>query len=29
VAALGAESVPLICGLHGSIRWVAVRLKQR
>ena len=28
-AALGPESVPLICGLHGSIRWVAVRLKQR
>jgi hypothetical protein len=21
VAALGPESVPLICGLHGSMRW--------
>ena len=29
VAALGPEPVPLICGLHGSMRWGAVRLKQR
>jgi hypothetical protein len=29
VAPLGPESAPLICGLHGSMRWGAVRLKQR
>ena len=29
VAALGAKPVPLICGLHGSIRWDDLRLKQR
>jgi hypothetical protein len=29
VAALGPKPVPLICGLHGSIRWDDLRLKQR
>ena len=29
VAALGPKPVPLICKSHGSIRWGAVRSKQR